>query len=209
MRRHTGLGLAATIVMALALSGLAVGWWLRPADQPAGHGQRAAQAERQGGSRRPAAPARALHDAADRSSPAPLADAATTTPAQHVAWGDPKAVIGGYLRARYAVGPADAGRRHRRHAAYLHPEAAALELGHRPTAVPARGRRTITVDAVERRARAGDRASWRVWWTARDPDGATRQRRRDLVLARHDRRWLVRHDTAELDPAPDPDDKER
>jgi hypothetical protein len=71
MRRHTGLGLAATIVMALALGGLAVGWWLRPAAQPAGDGQRAAQAERQGGSRRPVAPTRAL--------PAPTPPATTAS----------------------------------------------------------------------------------------------------------------------------------
>lgn len=196
-----GPAMAAALVVALAAGGVMVGLALRPAGEPATDGGSAAQADPEDGSHRPVAPSRALHRAVDRPSAAPLADAATATPAG-VDWDDPEAVIRVYLRARYAVTPRDAGQRHRRHAAYAHPAADAFELGHRPVDVPGRGRRRITVETLELRARAADRAAWRVGWIERDPGGATRSRHRDLVLQRYGGRWLVRHDTAALDPAP-------
>lgn len=132
--------------------------------------------------------------------PPPPRDETGAEPPDGLDWTDPEAVVRAYVTARYAVGPADADRRHVRHAPYLHPEASAEQLGHRPVDAPTAGRRTIDVESVELQSRVGHRGVWRVRWTARDPDGSARERQRDVVVQRHDGRWLIRHDTAELDP---------
>lgn len=132
--------------------------------------------------------------------PPPPRDERAAEPPDGLDWTDGEAVIRAYVIARYAVDPADADRRHVRHAPYLHPDAEAEQLGHRPVDIPATGRRTIDLKSVQLQSRVGHRGVWRVNWTARHQDGSTRQRQRDLVLQRHDGRWLIRHDTAELDP---------
>lgn len=132
--------------------------------------------------------------------PPPPRDTSEAAPPDGLDWTDAEAVVRAYVAARYAVGPSDGDRRHVRHAPYLHPQAEAERLGHRPVDVPAMGQRTVDVESVELQSRVGHRGVWRVRWTARDPDGSTRERQRDLVVQRHDGRWLIRHDTSELDP---------
>lgn len=194
MRSLAGPLMAAAIVAVLVAGGVWAGLALRSDGFSNGQlaGDRAPEAVPREG-------APGSDPAVDYRSPPPR-DERAAEPPDGLDWTDSEAVVRAYVAARYAVTAADADRRHVRHAPYLHPEADAEQLGHRPVDVPATGRRTIDVESVELQSRVGHRGVWRVRWTARDPDGSTRERQRDLVAQRHDGRWLIRHDTAELDP---------
>lgn len=189
MRNVAGPLLATAIVAVLVAGGVWAGLALR-SDGAASSAQLAGDRTGESAGSDPAVDYR----------PPPPRDDSEATPPDGLDWTDAEAVVRAYVAARYAVTAADGDRRHVRHAPYLHPDAEAERLGHRPVDVPSQGRRSVDVESVELQSRVGHRGVWRVAWTARDPDGSTRQRQRDLVVQRHDGRWLIRHDTDELDP---------
>lgn len=195
MRVYAGPLIATAIVAVLVAGGVWAGLALRSDGQPDTAqlaGDRTGESADSDGASGP--------DPAVEYRPPPPRDDSEAAPPDGLDWTDPEAVIRAYVAARYAVTAADGDRRHVRHAPYLHPDAEAERLGHRPVDVPATGQRTVAVESVDLQSRVGHRGVWRVRWTAHDPDGSARQRQRDLVVQRHDGRWLVRHDTSELDP---------